>query len=292
MDLRRSFHVIAALALVLSPQIARAADDAEGWIQHGVKLLVQNKDQEALTCFEHAYALAPTPKAAAQLGMTERALGRWPDAERHLQEALKDEVDPWITRNRPFITEQLHQAREHLGTLEVVGPGQGVITLDGVKIGTLPGKATVRAIAGARVVRVTAAGFVAFAQVADVAAHAIVRVNVELQKVAIDLSSPGEEPAAVERPLPLPTLLPPPQARKEPGTAPREPERDFLELDSRVETMFIGGAVLGIAGVGGGSYLWATSPKNSMGFEAGRTAVMGGIALLLVDVVMVIVEHK
>jgi len=138
---------------------AASATDAEALLVQGVKLREQGQDQEALTAFERAYALLPTPRALAQRALAEQALGGWAQAETHLSEALTASADPWITRNRQALEGALAVIREHLGQLQVNGGIAGAeLRLDGQLVGTLPLAAPLRIVVGRSLLEVALAG--------------------------------------------------------------------------------------------------------------------------------------
>lgn len=94
-----------------------AATEAE--YARGEAMRAERRDADALTFFQALYARAQEPRALAQVGLTEAALGRWLDAESHLIEALTALRDPWITRNRMALLATLEAMRTHIGTLVV-----------------------------------------------------------------------------------------------------------------------------------------------------------------------------
>src|SRR5579859_3177458 len=98
-SVRRAFWG-ASLAISLVATPARADDsDAEAAIAHGVELRRKHMDVEALADFRRAYAIAPTPRALAQIALAEAALSRWVPAETDLLRAIAAE-DEWIDRQR------------------------------------------------------------------------------------------------------------------------------------------------------------------------------------------------
>src|SRR5438045_3141318 len=99
----------AAVALLGVPGRAAAetAHDAEAAIRRGVELRKKGDDEGALREFKRAYEIAPKPRAAAQMGMAEQSLGRWPDAESHLAEAVSSKGDPWVEKNRSVLEQSL-----------------------------------------------------------------------------------------------------------------------------------------------------------------------------------------
>ena len=152
------------VATAVSSQAARAAggDDAEKLIRHGVELRKQHDDEGAARAFQQAYDQVHSPKAAAQLGLAEQALGRWEDAERHVSESLRAASDPWIAKNRATLDDALQTIEEHLGRIEVLGDPEGAeVSVNGRTIGKLPLSDAVRVSAGQVDVELRARGYVA-----------------------------------------------------------------------------------------------------------------------------------
>lgn len=142
-----------ARAQSAAPPAASAAPSAnaaaEALIRDGVALRKQRREAEALAKFTQAYALAPTAKAAAQMGLTERALGQWEPAERHLSLALGYDEDEWIRKNRDALDQSLRSVQRHLGWLsvEVDEPGTTLVQA-GHEPEPLPLKEPLRVAAG------------------------------------------------------------------------------------------------------------------------------------------------
>lgn len=104
-----------------------------------MELRRSGQDEEALRIFERAYGTEKTPRAAAQMGLAEQALGKWVEAHGHLQEALRAKNDPWISKNRPALAEAASRVADHVGWIEIVGGGANVeVRLDGIPRGNLP----------------------------------------------------------------------------------------------------------------------------------------------------------
>src|SRR5262245_19785516 len=108
-------HTNAKLALALvtlasgpaaaAPARTSANEQAEAYIRRGVELRRKPDEGGALQEFRRAYELAPSPRAAAQMGMAEAKLKNWVDAEKHLAESLRARTDPWIKQNRAVLEE-------------------------------------------------------------------------------------------------------------------------------------------------------------------------------------------
>ncbi len=133
--------LIAALLVTLIPAATQAQSnpEADAAISKGIELRRQGKDEEALAQFQRAFKLAPTPRAKAQMGLAEQAIGRWADAERDLEEAMSHASDPWIIKQKGVLSEAMTVIRRHLGSLIVKGePVGAVVELDGEPVGALP----------------------------------------------------------------------------------------------------------------------------------------------------------
>lgn len=157
---------------------AEAADEAH--LRSGVSFLIANKNAEALEQFRKAYELVPSPRAAAQMGLAERALGLWSESEQHLQEALAASTDPWIARNRKYIEAQLAQVSPQLGTLDIAGPPGAVVTIDGARKGQLPKDNPARLVAGSHLVELALAGHEPYSRRISIRAGKTEELSVEL----------------------------------------------------------------------------------------------------------------
>ncbi len=197
--LRWSSYLSFALVLVIGPgrRVAWADEQAqaEKLIRHGVELRKGHDDEAAAREFQKAYDLVHTPRAAAQLGLAEQALGRWEDAERHVDEALHAPADAWVARNRATLEEALGIIQAHLGRVEVIGdPAGAEVSVNGRSVGTLPLPNPVKVSAGEVDVEMHAAGYVA-------AQRTLTIVGGQYQRVVIHLAKEG---AAAEEPKPAP----------------------------------------------------------------------------------------
>lgn len=173
-----------ALIVLVGATSAAHAEDADALIHKGIELRKQGKDQDALEVFRRAQALAPTPRAAAQLGFAEQALGRWVDAYEHVDDALHAANDPWIAKNRPVLESSLATIRKHVGEVEILGePGGAEVRVDGRPQGTLPLNRRIRAAAGTISVEVRAAGFLPVTRAVVVTPEELVRETIILQPV-------------------------------------------------------------------------------------------------------------
>jgi len=186
---------LVAAALAVS-STARAAD-ADTMIRDGLDLRRSGRDREALSLFEQAVQARRTPRALAQLGLCQQALGLWPGAERNLEEALAGNGDDaWKAKNAKPLREALAFVKSKIGSVEVWGTPEGAtVVVDEDPAGTLPLRAALRVAEGRRTVRVEAPGYVAETRTIDVHGATAVREHVSLIR-----SFPG--PGAAARDLP------------------------------------------------------------------------------------------
>jgi hypothetical protein len=126
--------------LAAAPGVARAADRAEEDLIHrGVEARKKRDDATALDLFKKAYALHHSPRSAAQMGLAEIALGRWVEAQAHLQEGIAAKGDPWVQKNAKTLGEALARVQREIGMLEVLGSPEGAeIVIEGEVKGALP----------------------------------------------------------------------------------------------------------------------------------------------------------
>jgi hypothetical protein len=198
--MRRSLTLVAAagisLATVITGSPASGAPAADP-IAEGVKLRKAGRDQEALQLFQQAVEQQPTPRGIAQLGLCEHALGLWVDAEKHLEQALRDARDPWIAKNEKTLRADLAGVQSKLGSIEVWGtPAGATVSLDGHPAGTLPLAAPIRAVEGRRTLAVEAPGYHPQSLTIDVSAGTPAREHVALAPLAIGAAGPATMPAS------------------------------------------------------------------------------------------------
>src|SRR5262249_41758587 len=156
-------------------------EDAEELLQKGIELRRAGHDAEALDVFKRANELAPSPRARAQLGLAEQALGRWVAAEGDIAAALAVAGDPWIAKNHAVLERALTVVRDHVGQLLVMGtPADAVVLVNGERMGALPMAAPVTVAAGEVLVTVEARGFVSISRKVMVTAHQLVRETIDL----------------------------------------------------------------------------------------------------------------
>lgn len=177
------------------------AADAEALIQEGVALRRAGDDLSALGKFEQANAIKQSPRALAQMGLAEQALGRWGAASRHLRGAMAAGNDPWIRKNRSTIEQALKTVGERVGELQVVGsPAGSEVRVDGELVGKLPLDQAVVVTAGSVAIEVRSPGYLPAVRSAHVGVGGLARESFRLQPIAPTdaetTSPPGGAPSA------------------------------------------------------------------------------------------------
>jgi tetratricopeptide (TPR) repeat protein len=133
---------------------------AEKLVQQGVQLRKQGKHLESYDYFRRAFETSPTPRPTAQLGLVEYQLGRWVDAEAHLEQASRAVDDPFIRQNRETISQALETVRSHISFIEIKGTPDGAdVSVNGRTVGKLPLGGLVKAGDGYAEVVVSAPGY-------------------------------------------------------------------------------------------------------------------------------------
>jgi hypothetical protein len=162
-------------------------------IQEGLQLREQGDDAAALERFERAYELQRSPRAMAQRSLAEQALGRWADAETHLQDALSVVTDPWIRQHKHALETALETIRGRRGTIQIRGGlPNSQVSLDGKVVGTLPLSKPLRVVAGQVTLEVTLEGYYPVRREVIVSAGALSTESIELLVMATPIAPPPE----------------------------------------------------------------------------------------------------
>ncbi len=156
--------LVAAIGLLSAVSRAYAAraygPEEEALIRRGIEFRKALDDLAARAEFQKAYDLTHSPRAAAQLGLAEFALGRWEDADAHVGEALRVPSDPFITKYRGELEESLATIKSHIARVDVVGEPTGAeVFVNGRGAGQLPLGGPVSVSAGQVDVELRAVGF-------------------------------------------------------------------------------------------------------------------------------------
>jgi hypothetical protein len=190
---RRSTLILCYAAVAVAPPFLQQgkadAADPEDLIRQGIDLRRSDRDADALLLFQHAYEIRKIPKALAQIGLAEQALGKWGAADRHLRQAIESGDDAWILKNRAAIDGALKAIGSHVGRLDVRGSPVGAeVRLDGELIGRLPLATPLSVTAGGIAIEVRAPGYFPIARSTTVAPGHLIREAFSLQS-----QSPGSE---------------------------------------------------------------------------------------------------
>jgi hypothetical protein len=268
---------LAVVVLLQSGPGVAAGDDAERLTNKAIELRQSGDDQGALPLFERAYALSHSPRAAAQLGLCQQALGRWADAETNLSQALKAGKDPWIKKQRRPLEDALVTIKAHIARLEIVGePADAEVSVNGNVVGRLPLAAPVRVGAGEIQVELRAPGYAAGSR--------SVRVDGgQYQKIALRLEREAAPPPppVVNPPPPVAVNNPPPDPRPPPPTDADHPvieRKRASATGARKAAKWVahGGAVLGV-----GAGIYGTAQNGSLVTEFdGSCGIVGGKAVM------------
>jgi PEGA domain len=231
--------LLAAVCTVALAVPARAADSNEDeLIRQGVAKRRHQDDEAALALFTQAYAIRKSPRAAGQMGLAEQALGRWLEAEGHLQEALTASSDPWIAKNTDSLKAALATVQRHLGSLQVLGGPTGAeVVLEGEVRGRLPMDQPIRVRTGDCRFDVRAPGYEPLTRTVQISPEALTRETVRLSLAPVAASS---EPAAAAPPA----VTPQPQ---QPA-----PEGDTSGDGRTLRVVGLSLAAGGVAFIGGG----------------------------------------
>ncbi len=212
--------VLLALS-TLSPSTvsAQPLDPAvEALIREGLTLRRQGRDEQAFASFEAAWNASHSPRARAQMGLAAQALGRWPDADRFLREALEATADAWITERRDVLTRSLTEIDAHLGLLEVRCNTDGAeIRIDGVARGTTPLREPLRLPVGTVAVQVSAPGHLEATRQAVLSAGQTTREQIDLVALPPPHATPPTNQQVIRPPNETvrPPIAPPPRDERQ-----------------------------------------------------------------------------
>ncbi len=235
------------------PAIAAASDPVEDDLnRQGFEARKRSDDAAALDFFRRAYQLHRSPRAAAQMGLAEVALGRWEDADIHLGEALGAPADPWIQKNDKVLMDTLERVRKQFGSLQVLGgPAGAEVVVEGRVVGLLPMKKAVRVRNGECRLEIRAPGYASANRTVTITASNPTRETVELSPpqvvtTAHTMAPPPKDgrdsiPAAPE----TTSLIPPKQLSAQPVS-------DEKRTQARLRTVGIALAGVGVAAIGAG----------------------------------------
>jgi hypothetical protein len=164
-------------------------------MREGLSLRRQGRDDEAFHAFDRAWSLSRSPRARAQMGLAAQALGRWPDADRFLREALAATSDAWVSQRRAVLEASLGEIGAHLGRLEVQCNVAGAtVRVDGTERGTTPLREPLRLPTGTVTLQIGAAGYLEVTRQAVLTAGGTTREQIDLVAVPRTQSLTAEPP--------------------------------------------------------------------------------------------------
>lgn len=240
--------VLGSLLAAAPARAAAAAADAgeEELLKQGVDARRRGDDVAAHEMFAKAYAVRHSPRAAAQMGLAEIALGRWVEADAHLEEATAAGSDPWIQKNARTLADSLARVRQEVGSLEVLGsPAGAEVVISGEVRGALPLRKPIRVRSGEVRFEVRAPGHETATRTVRVGAGELTRETVVLAPVSTVAAPPpvagGNAGAA--------TTAPPVGTPPTTGTAPPMVQQPAAAPSDGGATLRTTGLVLGAAGV-------------------------------------------
>jgi hypothetical protein len=196
---RRSAIALSLLGALVSSTTAVVAAPAydpeeEALIRRGIELRKALDDEAARAAFQKAYDLTHSPRAAAQLGLAEFALGRWEDADAHVGEAMRAPKDPFIAKHRGQLEGSLVTIKSHLARVDVVGEPVGAeVFVNGRAAGQLPLSGPITVSAGQVDVELRAPGFKRASRTVALLAGQYQRMVMRLERPS---SAPGGDSGA------------------------------------------------------------------------------------------------
>jgi hypothetical protein len=258
--------LIGLLAVAQGHAVAGEPDDSDALITRGLALRQKGEDQEALPLFQQAAEKKKTPRAVAQVGLCEFALGLWVDAEGHVEQALASRTDPWIRKNERSLTAALEKLQEKLGSLDVWGEPNGArVLVDGRTVGTLPLK-RLRVPEGRHSLAVESAGFLTDTRVVQISARAVAREHASLAPVAVVTEAPATA-------LATPTPTPPAIAPVTNGTAPASVAQTDADASAPIYKTWWFWTGIGVVAVAAGATAFLVTRKDHCQSSGGGSCV-------------------
>jgi tetratricopeptide (TPR) repeat protein len=212
---------------------------AAALVDEGMALQAAGSLQPALDKYKEAQTIHPTPRAQAQMGLTEESLGDLGAAERDLAQAVSMRKDPWIKENRKRLQAAIQRIKRQAATLDIQGSPEGAeVVVNGRSQGTLPLVAAVRVAGGTITVQAKKDGYNDFEQIVELPARGKRVLRIEMDRaptpVAAPIPVPAPQPAPAEAvpaltaepQQPVPAELPPPEEQ------PAQPKSSQADIES------------------------------------------------------------
>lgn len=223
--MNRLCAIVLCAEIVLTHPTYGQAPDIEAEHQRGMALREAHRDEEARSVFQTLYTMTHEPRALVRMALAEAAMGRWAEADEHLDIALLSARDPWIRSNRRDILQNHELVRRHVGRVMILcaTPGASVYT-GGVERASIPLPEPLRFSEGENELEVRAPGHLPLRQLVTVRAGAVTQVVMVLTPAPPPPPPPPPPPAPIAPCAPLPLGDDPPIAE----TATTEPLPDAL----------------------------------------------------------------
>ena len=182
---------------------------AAALVDEGMALQAAGSLQPALEKYEEAQTIHPTPRAQAQMGLTEESLGDLGAAERDLAQALSMRKDPFIRENRRRLQAALRRVKQQLATLDIQGtPAGAEVIVNGRSQGTLPLAAAVRVGGGSITIQARKEGYRDYEQVLDLPVRSKRVIRIEMEEAPVPVAAPVPAPAPATEPAPAQAAVP------------------------------------------------------------------------------------
>jgi len=238
-----------------APALAQPVDEAQGKELAGEAMThyKAGEFEEALDKFSQARAIYPTGQVLRMTGYAFIALGRWLEAARTIDEALKTDFKPLLPRDAEHAQDQLQVALDHLSVVELSSSVEGAkASVDGGPEQAVP--VTLYLEPGAHSFVVSAPDHAPVEREQDLSEGS--RTRLELDPTILE----PEEP-------------PPPEPEPAPKPVPVEPEEP-----SNAFGWFPGQGVVGLATAGAGVVLSGVAIGTGIYGASLRGAVQDNIS--------------
>jgi tetratricopeptide (TPR) repeat protein len=205
---------------------------AAALIEEGVALQAAGNVAQAADKYRQAEAIYPTPRGAGQAGLAEEQIGDTPEAEGHIDSALKSPKDKWVRKNKAKLMAASKRVKRLLATIDVQGePAGAVITVNDKPRGVLPlGK--IRVVGGSLVVRAKKDGYIDAEESFDLPAHAERTIVFSMQVQPAPVIVPVPEPVAA-----VPALAPKPEPVEQPPVVAQPDKTSQTDVEAQSELM-------------------------------------------------------
>jgi hypothetical protein len=191
--LRLALASAVCLSLCAGRAQAQPGATAEQLLDDGVALAEKKDYAGARTKLQAAFKLKQTFDIAANLGFVEAELGAWKDAAGHLEYARRMYPPTNDPSGLGEIEKYLAKAKLHVGGLQVEGPADATVRVDGAQVGKTPLDAAIFVEPGKREILLTKPGFEDAREVVDATAGETKAIRIDMKPATGATTSPGSE---------------------------------------------------------------------------------------------------